>query len=80
MSLPVVWSDEAKAEFYDSEQCYAEISVHLAARFVEAVENSVQLIRIIRCAFPLSTGSEGVQECGAFPMAFITRLKLTAYC
>jgi plasmid stabilization system protein ParE len=44
VSLPVIWSDEAKAEFYKAEQWYADIGVHLSERFVEAIENAVQLI------------------------------------
>jgi hypothetical protein len=38
VSLPVVWSDEAKAEFYDAEQWYADISPELAERFAHAKE------------------------------------------
>lgn len=44
MSLPVIWSDEAKAEFYDAEQWYADIGVSLSEQFVQAVESTVQLI------------------------------------
>jgi plasmid stabilization system protein ParE len=53
VSLPVVWSDEAKAEFYDAEQWYADISVHLSERFVEAVESTVQLIAEFPLRFPV---------------------------
>jgi plasmid stabilization system protein ParE len=44
VSLPVVWSNGAKAEFYDAERWYADISVHLAERFVQAVDDSLQNI------------------------------------
>jgi plasmid stabilization system protein ParE len=53
VSLPVVWSDEAKAELYEAEQWYADISVHLSERFVEAVESTVQLIAEFPLRFPV---------------------------
>ena len=53
MSLPVLWSDEAKAEFYDAERWYADISVHLAERFVQAVEVTVHLIEEYPLRFPV---------------------------
>ena len=53
VSLPVIWSDEAKAEFYKSEQWYAEIGVHLAERFVQAVGDTVRLIEESPFRFPV---------------------------
>lgn len=53
MSLPVVWSDEAVAEFYDAERWYAGISVRLAERFVQAVETTVQLVGEFPLRFPV---------------------------
>jgi plasmid stabilization system protein ParE len=44
VSLPVLWSDEAKAEFYDAERWYADIGLPLSERFVQAVEDTVRLI------------------------------------
>ena len=52
MSLPVIWSDEAKAEFYDAEQWYADVSVYLSERFVQAVDDTVQLIAEYPLRFP----------------------------
>ena len=52
MSLPVIWSDEAKAEFYDAERWYADVSVHLSERFVQAVEDTVKLIAEYPLRFP----------------------------
>ena len=53
MSLPVLWSDEAKAEFYGAEQWYAEVSGQLSKRFVQAVEDTVQLIAESPLRFPV---------------------------
>lgn len=53
VSLPVLWSDEAKAEFYEAEQWYADISVPLAERFVQAVEDTVHLIAEFPLRFPV---------------------------
>jgi plasmid stabilization system protein ParE len=53
VSLPVVWSDEAKAEFYDAELWYADISIQLANRFVQAVEKAVRLIEDSPSRFPV---------------------------
>ncbi len=53
MSLAVIWSDEAKAEFYDAEQWYADIGVSLAERFVEAVENTIRIIAEFPLRFPV---------------------------
>ena len=53
MSLPVIWSDEAKAEFYDAEQWYADISISLAEQFVQAIENAVQIIAEFPLRFPV---------------------------
>lgn len=53
MSLPVVWADEAKAEFYDAEEWYADISSHLSKRFVGAVESTVRLIADFPLQFPV---------------------------
>jgi len=53
VSLSVVWSDEARVEFYDAEQWYADISAHLSERFVEAVESTVQLIAEFPLRFPI---------------------------
>jgi plasmid stabilization system protein ParE len=44
VSLPVVWSNAAKAEFYAAEQWYADISHDLADRFAQAVDDSLQTI------------------------------------
>jgi len=44
VTLQVIWSDEAKAEFYEAEQWYADIGPPLAERFVQAVESAVQLV------------------------------------
>jgi plasmid stabilization system protein ParE len=52
VTLPVIWPDEAKAEFYDSEQWYADIGTPLAERFVEALEDTVQLIAKFPFRFP----------------------------
>ena len=40
VSLPVIWSDEAKAEFYDAERWYAEVSP--ATLLAEPPELSVE--------------------------------------
>ena len=53
VSLPVFWSDEAMAEFYDAEQWYADISPRLSQRFVQAVENAVQLLAEFPLRFPV---------------------------
>jgi len=52
VSLPVIWSDEAKVEFYEAEQWYADIGLPLSERFVLAVENTVQLIAESPLRFP----------------------------
>ncbi len=53
MSLPVAWSDEAKAEFYRAEQWYADIGAPLSERFVQAVENTIQLIAEFPLRYPI---------------------------
>ncbi len=53
MKLPVFWSDEAKAEFYEAEEWYAQVSVQLSDRFVEAVEATVQIIAEFPLRFPV---------------------------
>ncbi len=53
MSLPVAWSDEAISEFYDAESWYADVSLDLSYRFVQAVENAVQLIAEFPLRFPV---------------------------
>jgi plasmid stabilization system protein ParE len=53
VTLPVVWSDEAKSEFYEAEQWYADIGTPLSERFVEAVENTVRLFREFPLRFPV---------------------------
>ena len=53
MSLPVTWSDEAKSEFYDAEQWYADIGIRLSERFVQAVEDTVQSIEEFPFQFPV---------------------------
>jgi plasmid stabilization system protein ParE len=53
VSLPVLWSDEARAEFYEAELWYADVGVPLAERFVEAVESTVQLIAGSPLRFPV---------------------------
>jgi plasmid stabilization system protein ParE len=53
VSLPVLWSNEAKAEFYDAEEWYADIGLRLSERFVQAVENTVQLIEEFPLHFPV---------------------------
>jgi len=40
-NLPVLWSDEAKADFYDAEQWYADINLRLSEKFVEAIEKNI---------------------------------------
>lgn len=52
MSLPLVWSDEAKAEFFGAEQWYADIGVRLSERFVQAVGETVQRIADSPLQFP----------------------------
>jgi len=79
VSLPVIWSDEAKAEFYDAERWYADISVHLSERFVQAVENTVSSLRSFPRAFLSSIGSAGGREFGAFLMACFTRWKPSVF-
>jgi plasmid stabilization system protein ParE len=53
VSLPVIWSDEAKAEFYKAERWYADIGLALSERFVQAVEETVQLIEESPLRFPI---------------------------
>lgn len=53
VSLPVIWSDVAKVEFYDAEQRYADISVRLSERFVGAVEDTLRLIAEFPLRFPV---------------------------
>lgn len=53
MSLPVVWSHGAKAEFYAAELWYAEVSAELAERFVRAVDNGIQTIAQYPLRFPV---------------------------
>jgi plasmid stabilization system protein ParE len=53
VKLPVFWSDEAKAEFYEAEEWYAQVSVQLSDRFVEAVEATVQIIAEFPLRFPV---------------------------
>ncbi|WP_050060514.1 type II toxin-antitoxin system RelE/ParE family toxin [Silvibacterium bohemicum] len=53
MSLPVLWSDEAIAEFYEAEQWYADVSVQLSERFVKAVEDTLHLIAAFPLRFPI---------------------------
>jgi plasmid stabilization system protein ParE len=80
VSLPVIWSDEAKAEFYEAEQWYADISVQLSERFVQAVESTVQLIAEFPTRFPVvyrERRRAGVQR---FPYGLFTKLKPTAFC
>jgi hypothetical protein len=42
----------SEAEFYDAERWYADISPQLAERFVQAVEDAVQLIEESPLRFP----------------------------
>lgn len=44
VSVLVIWSDEARAEFYEAARWYADISDELSDRFIEAVEKAAQLI------------------------------------
>jgi plasmid stabilization system protein ParE len=53
MKLPVVWLQDATAEFYDAEQWYASISPGLSRRFVHAVEDTVDLIAEFPLRFPV---------------------------
>jgi plasmid stabilization system protein ParE len=53
VKLPVVWSDEATAEFYEAERWYADVSVYLAERFMLAVEDTAQLIGDFPLRFPV---------------------------
>ena len=53
VSLPVIWSDEATLEFYKAEQWYAEVSVSLSQRFVEAVGETIQQIEESPLRFPV---------------------------
>ena len=53
MRLPVVWLEEAIAEFYDAEQWYADISPDLSRRFVLAVEDTVTLVVDSPARFPV---------------------------
>ena len=53
MSLPVVWSNGAKAEFYAAEQWYADLSPALAERFAQAVDDGLQAISHHPLRFPV---------------------------
>ena len=53
MSLPVVWSTDAKAEFYAAEQWYADLSSDLAERFAQAVDDGLQTISQYPLRFPV---------------------------
>jgi len=53
VSLPVIWSDEAKAEFYEAEAWYADVSLQLAERFVKSVGDAVNLIAESPSRFPV---------------------------
>ena len=53
MSLPVVWSREAKAEFYSAEQWYADLSPALAERFSQAVDDGVQIVAQYPLRYPV---------------------------
>lgn len=39
-------------EFYDAERWYADVSLALSQRFIEAIENTVQLISEFPMRFP----------------------------
>ena len=53
MSLPVVWSPAAKAEFYAAEKWYADISTELAERFAQAVDDGLETIAQYPFRFPV---------------------------
>jgi plasmid stabilization system protein ParE len=80
VSLPVVWSDEAKVEFYDAEQWYADISVHLSGRFVEAVENTVQLIAEFPLHFPVVYRERRRAGVRRFPYGLFYQVEAAAFC
>jgi plasmid stabilization system protein ParE len=53
VSLPIVWSPAAKAEFYAAEQWYGDLSTELAERFAQAVDNGIQTIAQFPLRFPV---------------------------
>ncbi len=53
VSLPVVWSNAAKAEFYAAEKWYADISAELAERFAQAVDDGLEIIVQYPFRFPV---------------------------
>lgn len=53
VSVPVIWSDEARAEFYEAVRWYSDISEQLSDRFIEAVERATQLISEHSLRFPI---------------------------
>ena len=52
MNLPVIWSDEARTEFYDAALWYAQIGEPLSERFIDAVGKTAQLIGEYPLRFP----------------------------
>jgi toxin ParE1/3/4 len=52
VNLPVIWSDEARAEFYDAVRWYGDLSSQLSERFIDAVEKAAQPIEQHPLRFP----------------------------
>jgi plasmid stabilization system protein ParE len=75
VKLPVFWSDEAMAEFYDAERWYAEISVALSQRFVQSVENTIQLIAQFPLRFPTVHRSHRRAGVKRFPYGLFYRVE-----
>jgi len=80
VNLPVIWSDEARTEFYDAALWYAQIGEPLSERFIDAVGKTAQLIGEYPYDFRRFTEIEDGRRYSAFPMASSTRLRPTASC
>jgi plasmid stabilization system protein ParE len=73
--LPVLWSDEAKTEFYNAEEWYAGISPRLSTRFVQAVEDAME--RIAECPLLFPKVHRGRRRAGVrrFPYALMYQVE-----
>jgi plasmid stabilization system protein ParE len=71
VSLPVVWSNAAKFEFYAAEQWYADVSAELADRFAQAVDDGVQTIAQYPLRYPVVHKGKRREFVRRFPYSLI---------
>jgi hypothetical protein len=72
VSLPIVWFNASKAEFYAAEQWQADVSHDLADRFTQAVDDSLRPSRNIRSISLWCTEASAEHLCVASRIALLT--------